>query len=272
MVGDIGTAKSRLGAEASEIKPNSRHVSAPHATTKTITAIPEKINEITTLMLGAIPLSKNAICAIDEINSFPIEDQGRLLDILEDGEFNFDKMGIRQLIQAPTTIIATANAVGGNWNSPEFASKEEIQLKKNLLDRFPQVYAVRDDMDESLIDEFVKQMDKINQRKPHNYYFLRKYLIYASNIQDVRITKGARTLLNEFWKQAKLKGLLSIRMYKGLYKIAEAQTKLQLKTQVDEEIANSVMVVNSNQKQNKNMTIIAQLNIRVSQDILIMQV
>jgi DNA replicative helicase MCM subunit Mcm2 (Cdc46/Mcm family) len=71
MVGDMGTAKSKLGAEATEIKPNSRHVSAPHATTKTITAIPEKINDSVVIIYGAIPLSKNAICAIDEITSFP---------------------------------------------------------------------------------------------------------------------------------------------------------------------------------------------------------
>ena len=44
-------------------------------------------------------------------------------------------------------------------------------------------------------------------------------------------------MLNEFWANAKIKGLLTIRMYNGLYKIAEAQAKLQLKDEVDEEIA-----------------------------------
>ncbi len=38
MVRDPGTAKSTLGQEAAKIKPNSRHVSAPHASSKTITA------------------------------------------------------------------------------------------------------------------------------------------------------------------------------------------------------------------------------------------
>jgi hypothetical protein len=46
---------------------------------------------------------------------------------------------------------------------------------------------------------FQKWMDKINQRAPHNYNFLRKYLIHASSIKDVKFTKEARHMLNQFW-------------------------------------------------------------------------
>lgn len=240
-VGDPGTAKSKLGTEAAEIKPNSRHVSAPHATTKTITAIVEKVNESISLMLGAIPLSKGALCAIDEINSFSMEDQSRLLDVLEEGIINLDKMGRRYAIPAPTTIIATANPVGGEWNDDNIAKKEEIELKKSLMDRFTQIYTFRDNMDENQITDFVTQMTEIRKRKPHNYKFLRKYLIHTSNIKEVKFTNGAERKLNDFWAKAKLKGLLSIRMYNGLYKIAEAQAKLQLRNVVDEEIADQVM-------------------------------
>jgi len=241
MPGDIGTAKSKLGAEAAEVKPNSRHVSAPFATTKTITAVPERINEMATLVLGAIPLSSGALCAIDEINMFSLEDQGRLLDIMENGSFDFDKMGIRRRIPAPTTIIATANPVGGNWKDPQVASKDELELRRNLIDRFTQIYSFRDTNEEEQIHDFAQQMDQMSQRRPHNYNFLRKYLMYASSIKDVKFTKEARTLLSRFWAEAKVKGLLSYRMYKGLYKIAEAQAKLQLKTVVDTEIAEQTM-------------------------------
>ena len=79
LVGDPGTAKNTIGQEAAKIKPNSRHVSAPHASSKTITAIADKENETVSLKLGAIPLARGAICAIDEITAFPLEEQGRLL-------------------------------------------------------------------------------------------------------------------------------------------------------------------------------------------------
>ena len=236
-VGDPGTAKSGLGEEATEIKPNSRHVSAPHATTKTITAIVEKVNESVSLMLGAIPLSKGAICSIDEINTFSMEDQSRLLDVMQDGSINLDKFGKRYLIHAPTTIVATLNPVGGKWNDPNVATTEEFNLKLSLMDRFSQIYTTRDNMNEEQINDFISKMDVINQRKPYNYNFLRKYLIYASSVKDVIFTNDARGLLNKYWKEGKLKNSLTIRMYKNLYKIAEAQAKLQLKDTVDEVIA-----------------------------------
>jgi MoxR-like ATPase len=242
MVGDMGTAKSKLAAEATEIKPNSRHVSAPHATTKTITAIPEKINDSVVIIYGAIPLSKNAICAIDEITSFPIEDQSRLLSVLEEGKINLDKLGVRSVIDSPTTIIATANPIQTKWSNPQRISIEEIDLKRNLLDRFAQIYGFRDEMEEEQTQLFVSEMDKISQRPPHNYNFLRKYLIHASSIKDVKFTKEARQMLNQFWAKGKLKGLLTNRMFYGLYKIAEAHAKLQLKEIVDVEIAEQVLV------------------------------
>lgn len=240
-VGDPGTAKSKLGIEVAELKPNSRHVSAPHATTKTITAIVEKINDSVSLSLGSIPLSKGAICAIDEINTFSMEDQSRLLDVLEEGRINLDKMGRRYTIPAPTTVIATANPISGKWNSNQVATKEEIELKRSLIDRFTQIYTFRDDMDENQTNDFVTDMSDIRKRVSHNYEFLKKYLIHASGIKDVKFTKNAEDRLNQFWVQAKLKGFMSIRMYNGLYKIAEAQAKLQLRNIVDDEIVDQVI-------------------------------
>jgi len=241
-VGDPGTAKSELGTEATELKPNSRHVSAPHGTTRTITAIPEKVNEIVSLRLGAIPLSAYGICAIDEINSWSMEDQGLLLEIIQNSYFDFDKMGIRRRIPAPTTIIATLNPIGGRWDNPKVATPEELHMKVSVVDRFSQVFTTRDNMNEEQIKDFVTKMDKINKRRPYNYNFLRKYLIHASSIKDVTFTKDARGLLNKYWEEGKIKQSLSIRSYKNLYKIAEAQAKLQLKNVVDLEIARQTIV------------------------------
>lgn len=240
LVGDPGTAKSTLAKEVTEIKPNSRFASAPHASTRTLTAIVEKENETYTLRLGALPLSRGSICAINEITSFALEDQSRLLDILQEGQFPVDKHGRHYDIRSPTTVVATANPVQITWTDSQLISNDEIELRRNLIDRFPQIYAFRDNLTMEKIKEFAKVMDKIRQRRPHNYNFLRKYLMYANGI-NLEITKEAQSMLNEFWVTAKSQGLLSNRMYLGLYKIAEAQAKLQLKHEVDEEIAKQTM-------------------------------
>ena len=241
LVGDPGTAKSTIGQEAARIKPNSRHVSAPHASSKTITAIADKENEHVALKLGAIPLARNAICAIDEITAFQPDEQGRLLDVLEEGIIDLDKHGRHWTIPTPTTIIATANPINFTWADSGIISNDEINMIKTLLDRFQQTYVFRDITNEELISEFVEKMSAISKRRPHNYNFLSKYLIYASSLKVRAITPEAENMLNEFWKAAKLKGTLSIRMYIGLFSIAQAQAKLHLKNVVDEEIANQTM-------------------------------
>jgi DNA replicative helicase MCM subunit Mcm2 (Cdc46/Mcm family) len=104
-------------------------------------------------------LSKNAICAIDEITSFPIEDQSRLLSVLEEGKINLDKLGVRSVIDSPTTIIATANPIQTKWSNPQRMSIEEIDLKRNLLDRFTQIYGFRDEIEEEQTQQFVSEMD-----------------------------------------------------------------------------------------------------------------
>ena len=212
LVGDPGTAKSTIGQEAAKIKPNSRHVSAPHASSKTITAIADKENETVSLKLGAIPLARGAICAIDEITAFPPEEQARLLDVLEEAIIDLDKHGRHWTVPSPTTIIATANPINSKWVDKQIASNNEINMIKTLLDRFQQIYAFRDSMEEEQINGFLSRMSAIRKRKPHNYNYLRKYLIHATSIKVRTITPEVENMLNEFWKAGKLKGVLGMRM------------------------------------------------------------
>ena len=94
-------------------------------------------------------------------------------------------------------------------------------------------------MDVGQTYEFVQKMSAIRKRRPHNYNFLKKYLIYASTI-EVNISPEAEFMLNEFWIHAKIQKTLTIRGYNSLFRKAEAQAKLQLKNEVDAEIPNKL--------------------------------
>ncbi len=240
LVGDPGTAKSTLAREAIDLKPNSRYVSGPHSSAKTVTAIMDKDNDGLVLRLGAIPLSRGAICAVNEVTAFTIEEQGRLLDVAEEGIIPLNKHGTHMIIPSPTTIIATANPIQSTWNDNQKVSNDEISILKTLLDRFDQIYPFRDSMDVMQTYEFVQKMSAIRKRRPHNYNFLKKYLIYASTI-EVKITPDAEFMLNQFWIHAKVQNTLTIRGYNSLFRKAEAQAKLQLKNEVDAEIAKQTM-------------------------------
>jgi DNA replication licensing factor MCM4 len=132
MVGDPGTAKSTVGREAVDLKPNSRYVSGPHSSAKTITAIMDKDNDGLVLRLGAIPLSRGGICVVNEATAFSIEEQARLLEFAEEGIIPLNKHGTHMIIPSPTTIIATANPTQSTWNDKQKVSNDEIPILKTL--------------------------------------------------------------------------------------------------------------------------------------------
>ena len=193
------------------------------------------------LKLGSIPLAKNAICVIDEIDAFSIEEQGRFQETMQEGMFHLEKNGQSYNVDAPTTLIATANPNnGGRWSDPNSINLNEINIRPSLRSRFPQIYVFKDLKDDEL-DEFTELMSIIRRRKPHNYNYLSKYLAYASEIVVHTVTPEAEFMLNDFWKKGKRIDKFDNRMAKGLFSIAEAHAKLHLNNIVDAEIAMEVM-------------------------------
>ena len=240
LIGDPGTAKSILAREATKILPNSRYVTAQNASGKSLIGIVDKENDSLVLRLGAIVLSKNSISSINEIGSLNFEDQGHLIDILEEGHTTLDKYGRHYEIDSPTTIIATANPNGISWRT-NIVSKDDIPIVKNLLDRFDQVYEFRDNQSETEIKEYTKRKTILRKRKNHNYNFLKKYLIYIKSNIHPKITENTENRLNQFWVNSKTQGVATNRSYDSIFRIAEAQAKLNFSNEIDDEIANEVM-------------------------------
>jgi DNA replicative helicase MCM subunit Mcm2 (Cdc46/Mcm family) len=240
LVGDPGTAKSILGREATKILPNSRYINAQNASGKSLIGIVDKENDSLVLRLGAIVLSKNSICTINEISSLNFEDQGHLIDILEEGHTTLDKYGMHYEIDSPTTVIATSNPTGTSWKSTT-VSKDDIPIVKNLLDRFDQMYEFRDNLSETEIEEYTKRKTSLRKRKNHNYNYLKKYLIYVKSNVNPKITENTENRLNKFWINAKIQGVGTNRSYDSIFRIAEAQAKLNLSDEIVDEIANQVM-------------------------------
>jgi DNA replicative helicase MCM subunit Mcm2 (Cdc46/Mcm family) len=74
-VGPPGTAKTTLSYEALNLLPNSRFTAAQTSSVRTILAIVEVQGDTKIIRYGAIPLSKNGFCIIDEIGVMSFEDQ-----------------------------------------------------------------------------------------------------------------------------------------------------------------------------------------------------
>jgi DNA replicative helicase MCM subunit Mcm2 (Cdc46/Mcm family) len=168
----------------------------------------------------------------------PPEDQGHLTDIAEEGRCTLDKYGTHFDIDAPTTIIATANPYYTKWNSGSSVSKDEIPVLRTLIDRCDQLYAFRDAPSELEVKDYTNQKTKIRKRRPHNYNFLRKFLIYAKSISP-EMNRDAEYRLNEFWAKARLKDAATNRTYDSIFRLAEAQAKLNLSKEITDDIAST---------------------------------
>jgi DNA replicative helicase MCM subunit Mcm2 (Cdc46/Mcm family) len=168
------------------------------------------------------------------------EDQKFLLDIMEEGRFTIDKYGNHQDIESPTTIIATANPHGTYWKDSYKIGNEEIPVSKAIIDRFDQVYGFVDSKSEEEIKEYAQRKIQIAKRKPHNYNFLVKYILYAKIISP-RISDEAIVMLNSFWEKLKIDGIASNRTFDTIYRIAESHARLHLRDTIDSEIATEAM-------------------------------
>ena len=244
LAGAKGTAKSTLAEEATKIVPNSRWVTAQHVSIKSVLAIIDKDPDGgKMLMLGAVPQARNALCGINEMGSMPFEDQQHFADIMEEGRFTKDQHGIYQEIESPTTIIATTNPEGGHWNGTP--SIDQIPIRSNIKDRFDQTYIFEDFKTDEERREYVMFKAELYQNPPQtvdtDYDFLKRYLQYAAFLPDPVLTAEAGTMLSDFWMRMSRAGHASNRSYDSLIRIARGQARLQLKTEIDAEVARQIM-------------------------------
>ena len=246
LIGDPGLAKSKLAKRITKLVPNSRHESGQSSTGKSLTAIIDKTDNNTFLRPGPIPLAKGAICTINELGRQSIEDQGHLLDVMEEGEFTKNAFGKSVRIKAPTTIIATANPINNSkWRDSKKVDLTEFPVLEPIQDRFDLKFIFKDRKDIVEIRRFADQLTEIEDKKdnmelPDYTEFLTKYIQHAKEIQP-KLSKEARHMLKEFYIEIASKFFGSPRIHITLPKLAKAIARLKLKDLADEEEAREAM-------------------------------
>lgn len=246
LVGDPGTAKSILAKEATKITPNAKWVTSQHTAIKSALAIFDKDPELgTMLMLGPVPQAKNSICGVNEFDSLSLEDQQHLADALEEGQFTKTAHGRSQEIDSPTTIISTVNPEGGYWDKTRSSpSLDQIPIRSNIRDRFDQHYIFQDFKTDEECQDFAAQKAEhyLNpETVKADYDFLKRYLQYAASLPVPKLTLEASSMLSFFWRRMRNADYASNRTLDSLYRVAQAQARLHLKSEIDTGIAQEVM-------------------------------
>ncbi len=119
LIGDPGSAKTRLLQAVSSIVPKGIYVSGKSTSSAGLTASAER-DEISeggwTLRAGALVLGSGGEVSIDEFDKISADDKSALLEALESQTISVAKAGIVARFNTKTSVLAAANPKFGRFD------------------------------------------------------------------------------------------------------------------------------------------------------------
>lgn len=242
LVGDVGLGKSVLLRQAVKLVPNSRFESCQFASIKSLMAIVTKEEgDIHILRIGPVPKAKGAVAALNEIGQFSKEDQGLLLDTMEEQQFTTNKYGRNYPVDSQTVVIASANPIGGSWRADPI-DLDEIPVSRPLRDRFDLIFVFKHTRDRMELEKYADQKSQLESSEMVDHSIeIAKHIMHAKQrYSNPKICEEAITMLNQYYvNTAERYG--SPRVRETVYRIAKTIATLKLKREVDIQDAKDTM-------------------------------
>jgi DNA replicative helicase MCM subunit Mcm2 (Cdc46/Mcm family) len=251
ILGDPGLAKTEFLKKAIRLIPNSRYTGGQNATGLSLTAHVSKEDGggdgMYILRYGPIPRAKGAICAVNEFGQLPPADHKHFLDCMEDDFFPMTKHGFDTMVEAYTTIIASANPIGGRWEDPNRIDVSRIPTSPQVLDRFDIIIILTENKNPEYLKRLAFQKRQVAENYERGLYdgnegFLQRYLAHARTFQPV-IEIEAYDILSEYFARIGESGNIDglQRKFDTLLRITIAIAKLRLKDCAGKEDAHDTM-------------------------------
>ena len=207
------------------------------------------------LRAGVLAETDGGVVCIDEFSRNK-ELYNYLLGVMEQQKIEINKAGvIDAVLPARVAILAACNPRFGRFN-PDLTVWEQINLPKELLDRFDLIFVIKDKIDkkkdEDIADFSIDNYNsKVRERKGKssgkkfvingvelNDELLLKYVLYARQIEP-EISDEARKIIKEYYvsvrKMSEAKGTfgISARQLGSIIRLAVAHAKLRLSEVVE---------------------------------------
>ncbi|MCL5427754.1 MAG: minichromosome maintenance protein MCM [Candidatus Marsarchaeota archaeon] len=258
LIGDPGSAKTRLLQAVTEIVPKGIYVSGKSTSGAGLTAAAER-DELAeggwTLKAGALVLGSGGIVAIDEFSKIAEDDKSALLEALESQTISVAKAGIVARFTARASVLAAANPKFGRFDTNAYPA-EQFDISPALLSRFDLIFPIKDILDEELDKQIARhilvqheaagaQLAELQEREqvekpPIEIEILRKYIAYAKKNIKPRLTQEASQKIQDYYVELRKLGLksgavpMTPRQIEGLVRLAEASAKSRLSSTVSQ--------------------------------------
>lgn len=257
LIGDPGSAKTRILQSVSKLVPKGIYVSGKSVTGGGMTAVAERDDFSEggwTLKAGALVLGSGGVVAIDEFDKIDDTDRAALHEALESQTISVAKAGIIATFNARAAVLAAANPKFGRFDQNAYPA-DQFDIPPTLLSRFDLIFPIRDvmdsDLDKSIARHILLQHEaagaKISEipeyeqveKPPIDGELVRKYIAYARKNIFPRITTEAAGRIQDYYIDLRKLGAkqgatpITPRQIEGIIRMAEASAKARLSNLVE---------------------------------------
>jgi replicative DNA helicase Mcm len=253
LVGDPGSGKSQLLKRISLIAPKGRYVSGKGVSGAGLTATVVRDDFLGgwSLEAGALVLSNDGICCIDELDKMSNEDRIAMHEALEQQTISIAKANIQATLLARTTVLAAANPKLGRFSPRETLAKQ-IDLSPTLINRFDLIFPIQDIPNESRDEKMARHILQLHQnpdiQEPEiKTELLKKYIAYARQKVNPKLTDAAIEEIKDYYvkmrssergEDSKVQVISSsARQLEALVRLAEASARIRLSDKVSKKDA-----------------------------------
>lgn len=253
LVGDPGVVKTVLLNAAVALSTKGIYTSGKGSSGVGLTAsIDTTAKGLNKLKIGAVVLSNDSMCALDEFSEIGAENQGHLLECMESGTIHMNKNGINVVLNARTSISGALNPDKGKFD-PNQSLWDNVTMSPQIWSRWDVVTVIRDiinmEKDGKIVDHILSLYEPGEEyNRPLDDEFLYKWMLYVDTLSDnIKITPAAKKVIKSFYNEIRrplrdTDVTATPRQLEAIIRLCFACARLLLKHAVDEDLA--IRIVN----------------------------